>query len=73
MVIGGAFDPEEHRNAEELLMRVCLGLNPAHSLLEAVRVLHDDGREAFEKLRGPRCEFAHQWKPRSRFTSTADA
>ena len=47
----------------EFLMRVHLGLNPIHDLLECVRILHDEGREAFEKARGPRCEWAHQWKP----------
>lgn len=49
--------------ATELLMRVHLGLSPIHDLTTMVRVLHDDGREAFEKLRGARCEHAHEWKP----------
>ena len=51
--------------SQELLLRVHLGLSPIHSLLEAVRVLHDDGREAFEQMRGPRCEHAHEWAPTS--------
>jgi hypothetical protein len=53
----------ERKDAREKLLRIHLGLNPGHDILEAVRVLYDDGREAFEKVRGPRCEYAHQWKP----------
>lgn len=44
------------------LIRVTLGLNPIHDPVEAVRVLLEDGREAFEKLRGEPCAHAHQWK-----------
>lgn len=55
--------PLNNMRAQHLLMHIHLGLNPAHDLLTCVRVLHDEGREAFEKLRGPRCDFAHEWKP----------
>lgn len=61
--LAGSATRQSRRDAEELLIRVHLGLSPIHSVLEAVRVLHDDGREAFEKMRGPRCEHAHEWKP----------
>ena len=54
---------DETLRAQMLLIRVTLGLNPIHDVLTAVRVLHDEGREAFEKLRGERCDFAHEWKP----------
>jgi hypothetical protein len=59
----GGITRQMKRDAEELLIRVHLGLDPAHDLLHVVRVLHDEGREAFEKMRGPRCEHAHEWKP----------
>lgn len=52
--LAGQMTRQSKRDAEELLMRVHLGLSPIHSLLEAVRVLHDEGRDAFEKMRGPR-------------------
>ena len=45
------------------LIRVTLGLNPIHDPIEAIRVLYEDGREAFEKLRGEKCDHAHEWKP----------
>jgi hypothetical protein len=63
MALAGEFSHQEKRDAEELLMRIHLGLNPAHNLLNAVRVLHDEGREAFEAMRGARCAWAHEWKP----------
>jgi hypothetical protein len=47
--------------AQLTLIRVVLGLSPIHDPVEAVRVLHDEGREAFEKLRGARCDHAHEW------------
>lgn len=50
---------------QALLARVELGLNPAHDLLEAICVLHREGKEAFEKIRGPVCEYAHTWKPKT--------
>lgn len=53
----------DRRNAQELCMRIHLGLNPAQDIFECLRVLHDEGREAFEALRGQRCEYAHEWKP----------
>lgn len=54
----------EQMRAEIMLMRVELGLNPCQDLLTCVRVLHRDGRDAFEKLRGPKCDYAQQWQPR---------
>ena len=56
-------DRERRMFSQLLLVRVALGLNPIHSVVEAVRVLHDDGKEAFEKLRGAKCEHAHEWFP----------
>lgn len=53
----------EKMRAQMLLMRVTLGLNPCHDLLECVRLLHDKGRDEFERLRGERCKYAHEWKP----------
>lgn len=63
--MGTEIDQGEWSDAEnrEFLMRVHLGLNPIHDLMECVRILHDEGIEAFERVRGPRCEWAHQWKP----------
>lgn len=49
--------------AQLMLIRVTLGLNPIHDPVEAIRVLFEEGREAFEKLRGPACEHAHEWGP----------
>lgn len=54
----------ERMKAEMMLMRVCLGLEPIHDLLRCVQILHDEGREAFEKVRGPKCEHSHLWQPR---------
>ncbi len=54
---------QEVRDAKELCLRIHLGLNPCHDIYEACHVLHDEGREAFERMRGPRCEWAHEWKP----------
>jgi hypothetical protein len=54
----------EQMRAELMLMRVELGLDPCHDLLTCVRTLHNDGRDAFEKLRGPKCDYAHHWQPR---------
>lgn len=45
-------------------IRMLLGLNPVHDPSELVRVLYEEGREAFEKLRGEPCAHAHEWKPR---------
>ena len=53
----------ERMRAQMMLMRVHLGLDPCHDILTAIRVLYDEGREAMEKMRGPRCEHAHLWKP----------
>ncbi len=49
---------------ELLLVRVKLGLSPLHSTVEAVRVLHDEGREAFEAMRGPACSHSSEWFPK---------
>ena len=46
-----------------LLIRITLGLSPIHDPVIAVRTLFQEGRAAFEKLRGPECEHAYQWKP----------
>jgi hypothetical protein len=53
----------ERMRAQLLLIRVVLGLNPGHDVVYAVRELHDNGRAAFEDVRGPRCDYAAQWKP----------
>lgn len=45
------------------LIRVTLGLNPAHDPVECVRILYENGREKFDKVRGDRCDWAHEWKP----------
>lgn len=58
--VGG--DKYERLESQMLLIRLILGLNPIHDVVEAVRVLHDEGPEAFAKLRGERCEYASQWK-----------
>lgn len=55
----------ERMRAEILLMRVELGLSPIHDLRYCVRKLYEEGREAFEKARGPRCQHSHEWQPRS--------
>jgi hypothetical protein len=57
--------PDELTKTENqmLLIRIILGLQPGHDPVECVRVLFSDGREAFENLRGPVCEFAHEWAP----------
>lgn len=46
-----------------LLIRVLLGLDPAHDPVEAVRILHDKGREEFERVRGQGCYYAAEWRP----------
>lgn len=43
---------------KDLLIRVILGINPCHDTVESIRVLYEDGREAFEKMRGPACDYA---------------
>lgn len=48
--------------AQLLLIRVILGLNPIHDPVECVRILFEDGREAFERVRGEPCEYAAQWR-----------
>lgn len=54
----------EKMRAELLLIRALLGLNPIHDPVVCVRELFENGREAFEKLRGPVCDYAWQWSPR---------
>lgn len=55
---------ESKMQAELVLIRTVLGLSPVHDVVAAVRVLHDEGRAAFEELRGPRRDDAMMWKPR---------
>jgi len=45
------------------LIRIILGLKPSHNPIEAVRLLYEEGREAFERERGDPCPFAHEWHP----------
>lgn len=54
----------EKMRAELLLIRVVLGLNPIHDPVTCVRELFTNGRDAFEKLRAPACDYAWQWSPR---------
>lgn len=54
----------ERMRAKLLLIHVTLGLNPCHDAVECVRILFEEGREAFEKVRGPACDYAAQWSPR---------
>ena len=49
--------------AQLFLIRILLRLSPIHDPVQAVRVLHDEGKEAFEKLRGEPCSYASEWKP----------
>lgn len=60
---GAPLSALERLEAQTLLMRIELGLSPIHDLRLAVSVLFNEGREAFEKLRGPPCPHAHEWKP----------
>lgn len=53
----------ERMRCELLLMRVELGLGPIHDLRSCVSVLLNEGREAFEKIRGPKREDSHLWQP----------
>lgn len=53
----------EKMRAQLLLIRVVLGLSPIHDPVKCVQVLFEDGREAFEKLRGPKAESAADWTP----------
>lgn len=55
----------EKMRAELLLIRAILHLNPIHDPVECVRILYEDGRDALEKVRGPKCEYATSWSPRS--------
>lgn len=57
-------DQYERLKAQMLLIRVTLGLSPYHDVLTAVQVLHAEGREAFEKMRGPKSDDAASWVPR---------
>lgn len=54
----------ERMRAQLLLIRVTLGLSPADDPVAAVNVLFNEGRDAFEKLRGQGCDYAAQWTPR---------
>ena len=53
----------ESMRAQLLLIRVTLGLSPVHDPVTAVRVLYEEGKEAFEALRGEPCQHAASWKP----------
>lgn len=53
---------------KDLLIRVLLGLNPCHDTVESIRVLFEEGREAFEKMRGPACDWAVDNSVRVRLT-----
>lgn len=46
-----------------LVIRVELGLEPFHDVVAAVRVLHNEGREEFEKMRGEHSNRAVHWQP----------
>ena len=59
----GQLTATEKMEAQLRLIRVILGLNPIHDPVECVRVLLDEGRGAFEALRGLPCQHAHEWKP----------
>ena len=54
----------EHMRCELLLIRVTLGLSPAHDVLTCVRTLFEQGREEMEKLRGPKSDDSSYWAPR---------
>lgn len=51
----------ESMKAQLTLIRVVLGLSPIHDPVEAVRLLYEQGREEFEKARGPFRDDAHAW------------
>ena len=51
----------EHMRAQLTLIRVVLGLSPIHDPVEAVRVLYEQGRPAFEATRGPFRDDAADW------------
>lgn len=55
----------EKMKAELLLIRAILHLSPAHDPVESVRLLYEEGREAFERVRGQKCEYATQWHPQT--------
>lgn len=54
-------DEIKSMRAQLTLIRVVLGLSPIHDPVEAVRVLYEKGRDAFEKERGPFRDDANAW------------
>jgi hypothetical protein len=66
-LLQGILDAERRRvgycESEILLIRVMLGLNPVHDVVECIRILFEQGREAFERVRGEPCEYAAEWRP----------
>lgn len=68
-----AFAEMTHEENQMFLMRVMLGLAPYHDVLESVRILYDEGREAFEKVRGEPSKWAAEWRPASYRKAMADA
>lgn len=54
---------EQRMYSQLLLIRETLGLNPIHDVVSAVRMLHDNGRDAFMNARGPKCEYSYEWQP----------
>ena len=62
-LVGSEPTATRRMQAQLLLIRVTLGLSPIHDPVTAVRVLYEEGKEAFEKLRGDPCAHAGSWKP----------
>jgi len=62
-MINGAPSNAENMRNQLMLIRMALGLSPIHDPVTAVRVLYEEGKEAFEKMRGEKCEYAHEWRP----------
>lgn len=60
---GKGQEPASREQNQIFLIRVTLGLNPAHDPVECIRVLYEEGKNAFENLRGEPCTYAHEWKP----------
>lgn len=54
----------EKMRAQLLLIRVTLGLDPVHDPVVCVWELYENGREAMEKMRGPKSERSASWTPR---------
>lgn len=54
----------ERMKAQLLLIRVVLGISPIQDVVLAVQTLHEQGKDEFENLRGPRSDEAAKWLPR---------